>query len=36
MKEHKASVIAEALSRKDIMVSTKSACSSKKLVDHMF
>lgn len=31
MKEHKASVIAEALSRKDIMVSTKSACSSKKV-----
>lgn len=30
-KKHKASVIAEALSEKDIMVSTKSACSSKNL-----
>jgi len=31
MKEHKASVVAEALSERGIMVSTKSACSSKKL-----
>lgn len=30
-KRHKASVVAEALSQKDIMVSTKSACSSKNL-----
>lgn len=31
LKEHKASVVVEALSLKDIMVSTKSACSSKKI-----
>lgn len=31
LKQHKASVIVEALSKEDIMVSTKSACSSKKI-----